>query len=80
MLEPVVFYIFISDSYSGIKCTLSLFAGDTKLCGAVMPKGQDAIQRDVDRLQRWVRVNLLRFNRSKCKVMAVQSEVCKDKS
>lgn len=49
VLEPVVFYIFISDSYSGIKCTLSLFAGDTTLRGAVMPKGQGAIQRDLAR-------------------------------
>ena len=67
---PLIFNIFINDFNSGIGCTLSKFADDTKLCSAVnMPKGQDTIQRDLDRLQLWVQENLMRFSKAKCKVL-----------
>ena len=69
VLEPILFNIFINDIDSGVECTLSKFADDIKLWRAVnAPEGQDAIQRDKDRLDLWDQVNLMRFNESKCKI------------
>jgi len=69
-LGPALFNIFVGNTDSGTECTLSKFANDIKLCDAInTPEGRDAIQRDIDRFERWACESLMKFNKAKYKVL-----------
>ncbi|KAJ7418789.1 hypothetical protein WISP_57574 [Willisornis vidua] len=70
VMGPLLFNFFLNHIDRGVKYTLRKFAGDTKLSGAVdTPKGEDAIQRNLDKLEKWVHENLLRSNKASCETI-----------
>ncbi|KAK4828075.1 hypothetical protein QYF61_023135 [Mycteria americana] len=55
-------------------CTLSKFANDTKLGGAVDSlDGRHTLQRDLDRLESWAVTNCIKFNESKYRILHLGS-------
>ena len=74
VLGHAQFNIFVGGMDSGIECSVSKFAENTTLCGAVDTlEGKDATRRDLERLERWSRTKLLKFAKAKCKVTESQN-------
>ena len=67
VLGLMLFNIVVGNTDSAIKFTLSSFADDTKLSGAVEAVeallGRHTIQRDLDVLERWATAKLMNLRR-----------------
>jgi len=72
VLGPLLFLIFVNDLPEWIKCSLKMFADDTKIWAKIR-SSQDScvLQADLDSLMRWSDEWLMKFNCDKCKVMHI---------
>lgn len=62
--------VLINDIDRGIECTLSKFTDYTKLSGTVyMTKRSDAIQKGLDRFEKWVHLNEMRYSKAKYRLL-----------
>ena len=70
LLGQALFSIFVGDVDRGIKCALRKSVNYTELCGtANTPEGRSDIERDLDRLEKWTYVILMKFNKVKCRIL-----------
>lgn len=70
ILGPLLFDGFIIDTDREIECTLSKTAEDTELTTAnETPVAKGAIKRDLNRLEKWVHVSIVKFNNTGCKAL-----------
>lgn len=70
ILGLILFNVFINDIGRGIECTLSKTAEDTQLTTAIVtPVAKGATKGDLDRLEKWAHVSVMKFNKTECKAL-----------
>ena len=70
VLGPVLFLIYINDLVDQLECPVLLFADDAKIYKEIVSEeSYQAMQRDLERLERWSSQWLLKFNPDKCTTM-----------
>lgn len=67
VLGPLLFVVYINDLPHGLKTTAKMFADDTKLYArSDVDSGSQDLQADLDKLQEWSKLWLLKFRPQKC--------------
>ena len=70
VLGPVLFLLYMNDLLNQLECPVLLFADDAKIYREIVSQeSYEAMQRDLERLENWSNVWLLKFNPEKCTTM-----------
>ena len=78
VLGPILFLLFINDISKDTSSTIRLFADDTIMYRPIRCEADAlALQRDLDRLEKWSRDWQMEFHPDKCKVIHVTRKVKK---
>ena len=74
VLGPILFVIYINDLPEIVESQIYLFADDTKLYRAISDiNDQEILQRDLNIMNKWSDIWLLRIHADKCKHMNIRS-------
>ena len=72
VLGPLLFVLYINDLPDTVRSNILLFADDTKIFRRVSTiEDAEALQNDIDALNRWSEMWLLKFNTDKCHVLTL---------
>jgi len=72
VLGPLLFLVYINDLDEGLEGKISKFADDTKIGFTIKGEADRArAERDLGLLDEWSKKWLMRFNKSKCKVLHI---------
>ena len=70
MLGPLLFTLYINDIPNIVHTNLSFFADDSKVY-SIIKSSEDShqLQADLDNIQEWCQIWMLKLNLLKCKIM-----------
>ena len=72
VLGPILFLIYVNDIPEMVRCTVKLFADDTKLYSETHnQEDQTTLQSDINNIVDWTDCWLMKLNLSKCKHMEI---------
>ena len=76
ILGPLLFVLFINDIHSKVSenTRIALYADDTKIWRHILsPADHDILQRDIDALCNWAKINKMNFHPDKCKILSINN-------
>ena len=72
VLGPILFVMYINDLLDGVNAGGVLFADDTKIFSCINDKKDaSSLQSDIETLERWTNMWLMKFHPKKCHVLTL---------